>query len=65
MARNARITRIQTGAERAAGDNGHRRTDDDLDMVRTTTDEESARGDKIYGPGTSDGMSPRGWFRRR
>ncbi|MFJ2961196.1 hypothetical protein ACIPIC_02665 [Streptomyces collinus] len=96
MPKKARITNIQTGSERAAGQSGapfsetldelnDRRTaasrrnakhnaghSDRLaaaqkksrDAERKRAEEERARGDKVYGPGAPDGMSPRRWWQR-
>lgn len=96
MAKKARITNIQTGSERAAGQSGapFSETLDALNDRRNAASrrnaehnaghssrlaesqrqsreaerqrvaEEQARGDKVYGPGAPDGMSPRRFWRR-
>ena len=67
MARKAHVTHIQTGSERTTGKPGYRHNDETADTTPALTDEEVARGDKVYGPGAPDGMPPRGlrgWLRR-
>lgn len=96
MPKKARITRIQTGSERSAGQSGapfsetsDEHNDGRIAAARRNAEyekgrasrqaenqrkadelsarleaEAQARGDKVYGPGAPDGMSPRRFWRR-
>lgn len=71
MARQARITHIQTGAERDAGsasqpyseESAKDRADRAADRARFDQQAKD-RGDKTYGPGRPDGMGPKKWYQR-
>lgn len=65
MAREARVTNIQTGAERSAGQPGQRYDENVANMLANlqakadkAAKESAERGDKTYGPTRDGGYNP-------